>query len=247
MPTLTDTTAPFSRFADTVAPDAKASARKHWPRVLVKELNTGHVAKLKRHFLGLGAEDRYLRFGYPISDKSLESYVDRINFGTDAVFGVFDDALQLVGVAHLARMKDGLGAHAELTHDVKPGAAAEFGVSVLPQTRGLGIGSRLFERAIVHARNGGISAFYMQCLSVNATMMHIATKAGMRITVESGEVGAWLTLPVSNPGSLIAEAVEEQLALLDISLKKQITSTGLWLERTQPNWQQWEDLSKRKS
>jgi GNAT superfamily N-acetyltransferase len=216
------------------------------PRVLVKELHTEHLPKLKLHFLGLGAEDRYLRFGYPISDKGVEGYVERINFATDAVFGVFDDALELVGVAHLATMKDGLGAQLEAKPAVKPTAAAEFGVSVLPEARGMGIGSRMFDRAIVHARNGGVSAFYMQCLSVNATMMHIATKAGMRITIESGEVGAWLSLPDASAGSVIAEAVEEQLALIDLRLKKQITSTGLWLQHTQPDWKHWEELRERK-
>jgi hypothetical protein len=86
----------------------------------------------------------------------------------------------------------------------------------------------------------------MQCLSVNATMMHIATKAGMRITIESGEVGAWLSLPDASAGSVIAEAVEEQLALIDLRLKKQITSTGLWLQHTQPDWKHWEELRERK-
>jgi RimJ/RimL family protein N-acetyltransferase len=221
--------------------------KSFWPRVLVKELHTGHVPKLKAHFQALAAADRYLRFGYPISDKGLDAYVERINFGTDAVFGVFDDALELVGVAHLASMKDGLGAETEgAVCEFKPGASAEFGVSVLAQARGKGIGSRMFERAIVHARNAGINAFYMQCLSVNATMMHIATKAGMRITVDSGEVGAWLTLPDANPGSLMAEAVEEQLAVFDLGLKRQITSTSQWLERTRPDWEHWAELRKRK-
>ena len=203
-----------------------------WPRALVKALHPGHVPKLKAHFLALAGEDRYLRFGFPISDKGVVQYVERMNFERDALFGVFDDHLQLVGVAHLAAMRDDLADPA----GHRPAArSAEFGVSVLPAARGMGIGSRLFERAIIHARNDGIEAFFMQCLTVNETMMHIARKAGMHISIEAGEVGAWLTLPHANPGTVVAEAVEEQLAAFDLGLKKQMSSaTRWWQAATQP-------------
>ncbi|MDR1279802.1 MAG: tRNA (adenosine(37)-N6)-threonylcarbamoyltransferase complex ATPase subunit type 1 TsaE, partial [Opitutaceae bacterium] len=40
--------------------------------------------------------------------------------------------------------------------------------------RGLGIGSKLFERAAIRSRNTQVTTLYIHCLSRNATMMHIA-------------------------------------------------------------------------
>src|SRR5258706_15642276 len=89
-------------------------------KIIVRELSRLDCAALEKHFLALGVEDRRLRFGVPLSDTGVRAYVARINFERDAAFGVFDDELQLVGAAHLARDP----AHAEL------------GVSVLPGRRG---------------------------------------------------------------------------------------------------------------
>ena len=36
-----------------------------------------------------------------LNDDALRKYVERIDFERDAVFGVYDDALRLVGAAHL--------------------------------------------------------------------------------------------------------------------------------------------------
>lgn len=59
----------------------------------------------------------------------------------------------------------------------------------------------------------------MQCLTSNQTMMHIAKKAGMRIKREYGEADAHLELPPPSPGSVMAEALEEQFAAIDYTVK----------------------------
>ena len=76
----------------------------------VTELSFVHRAALLRHFLALDANDRRLRFGTPMGATALRTYVARIDFERDAVFGIFDEDLELVGVAHLARASE----HAEL-------------------------------------------------------------------------------------------------------------------------------------
>ena len=51
--------------------------------------------------------DRYLRFRHAVRGHSLiASYVDRIDFDHDAVFGAHDDQLALVGAAHIAFEQD---------------------------------------------------------------------------------------------------------------------------------------------
>src|SRR5260370_5808611 len=105
--------------------------------VHVQRLSEASRPGLERHFLSLEAEDVRLRFGTAITAEAIVTYVARIDFDVDAVFGVHDDALSIVGVAHVA-----------FTGDL-----AELGVSVLPGHRGDGIGGALLARAADHVRN----------------------------------------------------------------------------------------------
>jgi hypothetical protein len=50
-------------------------------------------------------------------------------------------------------------------------------------------------------------------------MMHIAKKAGMEIHREYGEADAHLHLPPPSPSSVLAEALEEQMAKIDYTVK----------------------------
>ena len=140
----------------------------------IRQLSRLEQPPLERHFLALGGEDRRLRFGIGVNDFAVRIYVKRIDFENDAVFGVLDDELHLIGAAHLGR---GEG-HAEL------------GVSVLPGHRRRGIGGALLGRAHMHARNWGVHALFMHCLTENAAMMHLARKQGMDIVTEAGETDA---------------------------------------------------------
>jgi GNAT superfamily N-acetyltransferase len=171
--------------------------------IVTRELGRLERDKLLAHFLALGAEDRRLRFGLPLSDDSIADYVARIDFGRDAVFGAFDDELNLAGAAHLARAEE----HAEL------------GVSVLPAHRGRGIGGALLERAHTHARNWGIGTLFMHCLTENAAMMHLARQQGMRIAAASGEADAHLALQPASPASLAQALLAERVGLFDYALK----------------------------
>src|SRR5690242_19124175 len=74
--------------------------------LLVKELSRFDLPALERHFLALVDDDRRLRFGASLSDAAVSLYVKGIDFGRDAVFGVLDDQLQIIGAAHLARGDD---------------------------------------------------------------------------------------------------------------------------------------------
>jgi GNAT superfamily N-acetyltransferase len=169
----------------------------------VQELNRNHIALLKRHFNALGADDIRLRFGTPMASEQLDKYVDGIPIGKDIVFGVYSDDLALIGVAHLACW---------------PGAG-ELGLSVLPQYRGLGIGSALFARAVMRARNMQIVELFMHCLAHNKGIMHIARKAGMHIVQEHAEADAYLELQPGNPLTLGREIVERQFAFYDWARK----------------------------
>jgi GNAT superfamily N-acetyltransferase len=174
-------------------------------RIITRKLQRPERDKYARHLRQLDAEDRRLRFGLAMAVPAIEDYVARIDLERDAVFGVFDDGLQLEGAAHLARGED----------------QAELGVSVLPGHRGRGVGAALLERAHVHARNWGIGALFMHCLTENGAMMHLARKQGMRIVAEAGEADARLALPPANVASFAQAVLDERVGLFDYALKSQ--------------------------
>jgi RimJ/RimL family protein N-acetyltransferase len=176
--------------------------------IIVKELARVDRAALESHFLALVADDRRLRFGALLNDGAIRTYLGRIDFERDAVFGVLDDELALIGVAHVARSNR----HAEL------------GISVWSRHRGHGIGAKLLERAHTRARNWGVRALFMHCLSENSAMMHLARKQGMRIEATSGEADAWLTLPPANASSHFGEVFAQRVALLDAAFKTQLVN-----------------------
>ena len=111
----------------------------------IQRLNEGIRATLVAHFLALPVKDRCLRFGTALAPAVIAAYVDGIDFVRGAVFGVHDDRLALVGVAHMA-IEDDL---------------AEVALSVLPMHRGRGLGSALFKRAVAHARKRCIPRLFM--------------------------------------------------------------------------------------
>ncbi len=185
--------------------------------VLVKQLEERDRRRMLRHFLALDDSDRLLRFGTLLPDEQLERYVARIDFARDTVYGVYNRVFKLVAVGHLAFAPKDQAAPAGA--DTSKDRVAEFGVSVSSSARGLGIGSKLFERAAIHCRNSDVDTLYMHCLSSNQTMMHIAKKAGMEIQRERGEADAYLRLLPANPASMLQEAIEEQVATIDYNLK----------------------------
>jgi RimJ/RimL family protein N-acetyltransferase len=190
-----------------------------YPATLVRELDDTHRAAALSHFLALEAEDRHLRFGSPTSDAIIERYVANLNFNRDALFGVFNDALDLVGIAHLAYVpsaNDGT-------------RSAEFGVSVLHDDRHRGLGAGLLARAAVHARNTHIDTLFVHCLAKNKAMMHLAHKLGMRVEFAYGDADAYLILPPANAQSILHEASQEHMADLDYALKANLKqSKQIW-------------------
>jgi RimJ/RimL family protein N-acetyltransferase len=160
-----------------------------------------------------------MRFGSPTSDAVIERSVANLNFSRDALFGVFNDALELIGIAHLAYVPSAKGGQ----------HSAEFGVSVLHDSRHRGLGAALLARATVHARNTHIDTLFVHCLAKNKAMMRLAQKLGMRVEFAYGDADAYLILPPANAQSILQEAAQEQMADLDYALKANLKqSKQIW-------------------
>ena len=178
--------------------------------VPIRSIGPRHGERIAAHLLSLNATDRYLRFGYVANDEQVRRYVDTLNFERDEIFGIYNRKLELIAMAHLA-----FSANAKLS------SCAEFGVSVLGAARGRGYGSRLFDRAVMHARNEGVGMMFIHALTENTAMLNIARKAGATIERDGSESEAYLKLPPADLDSRMTEMVEEQIAQADFRLKVQ--------------------------
>jgi GNAT superfamily N-acetyltransferase len=187
-----------------VAGPPRPVARRWIP---IRSLAERHRPRILAHLLALPPQDRYLRFGYAASDAQIARYADLIDFTHDEVFGVFNRRLELLAMAHLASLPD--------TRE------AEFGVSVLPKARGRGYGARLFDHAVLHARNRGVDTLLIHALTQNTPMLRIARTAGASVDSEGGEALARLRLPPDNLRSHLDAFLESSAAEVDYRLKAQ--------------------------
>lgn len=188
----------------------------------IRSLSPRHRPRIALQLQSLNAQDRYLRFGYPASDEQITRYVESLNFERDEIFGVFNRHLNLVAMAHLAYSVDPQWA-----------TCAEFGVSVSSHQRGKGLGVRLFNHAVMHARNQGVSMLFIHALSENVAMLKIARQAGARVERDGSESEAFLSLPAATLDSQWSGMVQEQMAELDYHFKTQAQQFRRWLGTVQ--------------
>lgn len=181
--------------------------------VPVRTLGPQHRPQVRAHLLALDGDDRQRRFGHTVSDERLRAYAAQLDFDHDQIFGTFDRRLRLVALGHLALETragtDGTAGHGEL------------GLSVLASARGRGLGTRLFEHAVMHARNRGVHTLHIHLARDNTAMLAIVQRAGAHIQMEGSEALAALPLDGETLGSQIGELLGERAAKLDFRLKVQ--------------------------
>ena len=171
--------------------------------VNARHLNESHRPALLAHFCALSRRDAYLRFGTYVGPESIAAYVNSIDFERSTVLGVYGDDLQLLGVAHLCPEKD----------------VVELGISVLQSARRHGIGALLMRRALSHARLIGASQLFMHCLAENDDLMRLARAAGAQFSFSHDEADGFIHVPTVTPFSAAVEFAEEQIGVVDYTLK----------------------------
>lgn len=177
--------------------------------VPIRSIGPRERDRIAAHLLALTPHDRYLRFGYAAADEQVQRYVDSLDFERDEMFGIYNRRLELIAMAHLAF------APSEQHKD-----CAEFGVSVASHVRGRGYGARLFERAVVVARNEGVGMLFIHALSENAAMLKIARNAGATVVRSGSEAEAHLQLPSATFDSRMSAIALEHFAAVDFALKR---------------------------
>ena len=202
---------------DPSSPDTVPAPIRPRPRAVswvpIRSLSERHRPRILAHLLALDMNDRYLRFGYAAADDQIRRYVERIAFERDEIFGVFNRRLDLIALAHLAY-------EPSVESEPERPSAAEFGVSVAVRGRGRGYGARLFDHAVLRARNRRVDTIVIHALSENVAMLKIVRNAGALIEHTGGDSEATLKLPPENFGSVVAGMVEQQLGEFDYQLKQ---------------------------
>lgn len=214
-------------------PSGAASSRSDAPHesskrdviVPIRSLGENHRERIAGHLKALDAHDRYYRFGFTANDEQIDRYVAGLDFERDEIFGIYNRHLQLIAMAHLA-----------YSSDERLNACAEFGVSVLAQSRGRSFGKRLFERAMMHARNQGVRMMFLHVLSENKVMLKIARHAGATVERDGADSEAHLRLPPATMNSQLTEMVEEHLAQANYQIKVQAKQFRDMVTRMQTNW-----------
>ena len=190
--------------------------------VPIRSLGPAYRERIAAHLLALDDSDRYLRFGYHANEDQINRYVAQLNFERDEIFGIYNRHLELIAMAHVA-----------FATEAQHQQCAEFGVSVLKKARGRGFGARLFERAVIHARNEGVDMMFIHALSENSAMLKIARNAGAVVQRDGAESEAFLQLPPANLDTRMTAMFEQQFAELDYRIKLQAKQFWDFLARMQ--------------
>lgn len=183
-----------------------------WSWVAVRQLGPRHRRMLQTHLLALDDADRLLRFGRVASDEQVRAYVEQMDFDRDLVFGIFNRRLRIVAMAHLAF-------DPESDPDV---AAAEFGVSVLARWRGRSLGAKLFDHAVLHARNRGAGALVLHIARANTPMLAIVRRAGAEVQFDGAEATARMDLPADTLATQIEALLGHRAAEIDYRIKRHV-------------------------
>lgn len=128
----------------------------------LQRFTAADAERIRSHLLSLDADDRTLRFGYGIADPGIAAYVARLDYEQDYVAGLSRADGSIAALAH-AGIRDG---------------EADFGLSVIHELRGCGLGQVLFEHVIALAWEAG--ARRVVCHSISPAVIHMAGRYGFR-------------------------------------------------------------------
>ncbi len=164
-----------------------------------------HFHDMASHFLALTANDRYLRFGWVLSDWDIITYVETLLNSTGNVFIVVEPAPDISGVLHLEFHECG----------------ADLGLSVSAWARRQGIGSLLLERAALLASARGVRTLFARSLNHNAALRRLALHASMQVACAPSPHSMQLELPGAYEAFAERGPFTPKITLADHSLRSQ--------------------------
>lgn len=165
--------------------------RKLWPP---------DAEALTTHLLRLDLEQRAFRFGRAVGDEWVARYAASTNWTRAVILGCWI-AGELRAVGEL-KLLDG----------PRP-PSAEAALSVERAFEGRGIGTELFHRGLVIARNRGITRVTMLCLPDNLRVRRIIRKVQPKLTFGADQIECEIHLAPADAFSIAAELCDDGCAL----------------------------------
>lgn len=148
---------------------------------LIRQLRPSDLQRFQEHLLRLDPAGRRDRFNGGMDDAFLASYADRSFHGGATVVGYVEDD-RILGAAEL---------HERSEFDIPTG---EIAFSVEHDRQGRGIGSRLFERLLLHARALGYARLLVTTHADNEAMKRLARKFEADLSFEAGDATGVIAL-----------------------------------------------------
>jgi GNAT superfamily N-acetyltransferase len=163
-----------------------------------------------QHLKALPDNDKFTRFGYKISDASIDSFILKVLYSkkSNHLFTAKANDV-IVGFGHLAQDHDGW----------------ELAVSVSKDFQNQGIASKLIEFMIGWAKVHGITSLFMHCIHDNKKIQHLSTKHGLKVILRDGQdLTAKMELPPPDALDYTAQYFRDQRELLTqiVELQKQL-------------------------
>ncbi len=177
----------------------------------IRKLSSLELGLYEEHLKRLSPDDRYLRFGYMITDAQIHRYVVSQMRIRSTILASFDNELNVIAAI-------------EIVYDdskyMSTNTVAEIGLSVEDGHRGKGLGSDLFRRALILARNRGVKSLVSHCLAQNRFMRKIAVANGMSLHSDGGDATGTLALPPADAQTVFDELLGEGMGMWDFGMLK---------------------------
>ena len=168
-----------------------------------------HFQELARHFLSLGPVDRFLRFGWEMSDVEVVAVLESLFVSTDSLYAVVEPNRNISGVLHLESM----------------GCGVNLGLSVSARARSLGIGTHLLQRARLLAGARGLKTLFVRNLNLNLALQQLALRLGMNVACAPNARTASLEVPATRDRDSRRDQLGAKITLADDSLRAQWNET----------------------
>ncbi|MGE0499463.1 MAG: N-acetyltransferase family protein [Rhizobiaceae bacterium] len=151
------------------------------PPGVIRQLRPSEFPQFRDHLLRLDATSRHDRFNGFINDAFIAEYADRSFRDGTTVIGYVEDE-RVLGAAELHERTD------------FPEPTGEIAFSVERKLQNRGIGRKLFERLLLHARGLGYTRLRVTTHPQNETMKRLARRYASTLSYEAGETVGMIEL-----------------------------------------------------
>lgn len=184
--------------------------------MIINHTNIYKVGEYSNHLKVLTLEDKTSRFGYPVSDYSIDQLILSIcTHPADHELWYAREGEVRVGWGHMAKNDDG---------------SWELAVSVQHDQQRKGIGNKLITEMLAWAKFHHINEVFMHCIEDNRVIQHLAIKNELKTKSRGGgERTASIEVPSPTLFETSDQRFKEQSEILREIGKLQKRLTNLWL------------------